>query len=340
MAWFSALAAFVAVLVVGLIAGTVVMLRRKRRVQTIGADEAEVDSSGLSEEEIDELRQRAEDAEQAGNCEVAAELFESAGMLHRAMLLYRQAGNIQKAAALELTSLELNRLALEIPVLDSEVQELLDQSAHEVAQSSPPPADFAAGSADRLRGHASLRPAATRVKSTFPPARHPSSVPPARAKSSFPAPALSFPPPPMSSAPPPASARVKSSAPPPKKPPSERPRARGPSVAELLTMLGPNPEPDLGNIEIFYRLGLAQLAAGQNDEARQAFLTVEDISPGYRDANNYLSQLLANAGNALPSRPPPANSNVHRMEREAAARPGRARAPREVMAAARRRDER
>src|SRR5581483_10209247 len=97
------------------------------------------------------------------------ELFESAGMLHRAMMLYRQAGNIQKAAALELTSLELNRLALEIPVLDSEVQELLDQSAHEVAQSSPPPAELSSGVPDLLRGHSSplLRPAATRVKSSF-----------------------------------------------------------------------------------------------------------------------------------------------------------------------------
>jgi predicted Ser/Thr protein kinase len=41
---------------------------------------------------------------------------------------------------------------------------------------------------------------------------------------------------------------------------------------------------DLGNIEVFYRLGLAHVAGGQWSEARAAFKAVESACPGYRDA--------------------------------------------------------
>jgi tetratricopeptide (TPR) repeat protein len=85
---------------------------------------------------------------------------------------------------------------------------------------------------------------------------------------------------------------------PPPRVPSERPRPKGPTVQELLGMLGPSPTPDLGNIEIYYRLGLLYLAEGNQDMARHAFVTVEDISPGYRDAGDYLEKLA-------PSTPPP-----------------------------------
>ncbi len=41
---------------------------------------------------------------------------------------------------------------------------------------------------------------------------------------------------------------------------------------------------DLGNIEVYYRLGLAHLGAGRYDQAAAAFDRVEETSPGYRDA--------------------------------------------------------
>jgi len=69
---------------------------------------------------------------------------------------------------------------------------------------------------------------------------------------------------------------------------------RGPreiSIEELLRMLGPSPVPDLGNIEIYYRLGLAYLAVHKEVQARRCFLTVEEISPGYRDAAARLAEL-------------------------------------------------
>jgi hypothetical protein len=68
-----------------------------------------------------------------------------------------------------------------------------------------------------------------------------------------------------------------------------RPKPREFSVEELQQMLGVSPTPDLRNIEIYYRLGLAQLAAGDAEAARDSFLTVENISPGYRDAAQHLA---------------------------------------------------
>jgi tetratricopeptide (TPR) repeat protein len=57
----------------------------------------------------------------------------------------------------------------------------------------------------------------------------------------------------------------------------------GPSIDTLNAFIGNRPC-DLGNIEVFYRLGLAQLADGRWAEALRAFDAVEEASPGYRDA--------------------------------------------------------
>ncbi len=70
---------------------------------------------------------------------------------------------------------------------------------------------------------------------------------------------------------------------------------RAPSVEQLLRMLGPSPAPDLGNIEIYHRLGVAYLAAHNEEQARLCFLTVEGISRGYRDAAAHLAVLPIHA---------------------------------------------
>jgi tetratricopeptide (TPR) repeat protein len=64
----------------------------------------------------------------------------------------------------------------------------------------------------------------------------------------------------------------------------------GPSVDELMTLIGGRPA-ELGNIEVYYRLGLAQMAAGRWSEAREAFAAVEQASPGYRDASRRLDEV-------------------------------------------------
>ncbi len=69
----------------------------------------------------------------------------------------------------------------------------------------------------------------------------------------------------------------------------DTPSPNEPSAESLLRMLGPSPIPDLGNIEIYYRLGMVYLAAGHDVSARRCFLTVEGISPGYRDAAEHLA---------------------------------------------------
>lgn len=66
----------------------------------------------------------------------------------------------------------------------------------------------------------------------------------------------------------------------------------GPGVETLRAYVGDRPC-DLQNIEVFYRLGLAHLAAGAWSEALAAFLAVEDASPGYRDAEGRAAQLRA-----------------------------------------------
>lgn len=57
----------------------------------------------------------------------------------------------------------------------------------------------------------------------------------------------------------------------------------GMAIPELEAMIGGRPC-DLINIEVYYRLGLACVAAGRWEEAKFAFNKVEDTSRGYRDA--------------------------------------------------------
>jgi serine/threonine protein kinase len=57
----------------------------------------------------------------------------------------------------------------------------------------------------------------------------------------------------------------------------------GPSFDELERLCGDRPC-DLGNIEVFYRLGLRHLADRNYDMAIAMFDAVEETSPGYRDA--------------------------------------------------------
>ncbi len=57
----------------------------------------------------------------------------------------------------------------------------------------------------------------------------------------------------------------------------------GPSLEALRRFAG-NGRCELSNIEVFYRMGLACLAGGDWDSALKNFESVEDASPGYRDA--------------------------------------------------------
>jgi len=57
----------------------------------------------------------------------------------------------------------------------------------------------------------------------------------------------------------------------------------GPSIDTLRRFIAGRPC-DLQNIEVYFRLGLAHLAAGQWESALAAFESVEEASPGYRDA--------------------------------------------------------
>lgn len=66
----------------------------------------------------------------------------------------------------------------------------------------------------------------------------------------------------------------------------------GPSVSSLELMIAGRPC-DLGNIEVFYRLGLAALASGDWPRAQQSFAAVEDASPGYRDAGERAQAIAA-----------------------------------------------
>ncbi len=64
----------------------------------------------------------------------------------------------------------------------------------------------------------------------------------------------------------------------------------GPSIGQLRKFVGDRPC-DLGNIEVFYRMGLAHLAAGQWREALECFDAVEEASPGYRDADRRAEEI-------------------------------------------------
>lgn len=64
----------------------------------------------------------------------------------------------------------------------------------------------------------------------------------------------------------------------------------GPSVAALTRYIKGS-DCDLGNIEVFYRLGVAHLAGGDWDRALRCFEQVEEASPGYRDAGARASEV-------------------------------------------------
>ena len=66
----------------------------------------------------------------------------------------------------------------------------------------------------------------------------------------------------------------------------------GPSISELLAYVE-GAQCDLGNIEVFYRLGMAYLGKGLWSEALDAFAQVEEASPGYRDAEKRSMEIQA-----------------------------------------------
>ncbi len=65
---------------------------------------------------------------------------------------------------------------------------------------------------------------------------------------------------------------------------------QGHSVKHLTSFLNGKPC-DLGNIEVYYRLGLKHLAMGDWNEAELAFQKVEETSPGYRDSAQRLLEI-------------------------------------------------
>lgn len=75
----------------------------------------------------------------------------------------------------------------------------------------------------------------------------------------------------------------------------------GPSVNELQSMLAEGDEPSLSNIEVYYRLGVAQMAEGNLAGAKENLSSVEEVSPGYRDAANRIEELdqLARSGHSV-----------------------------------------
>ena len=55
-------------------------------------------------------------------------------------------------------------------------------------------------------------------------------------------------------------------------------------------------EADLSNIEVFYRLGVALQTSEAWDDAMRSLATVEAVSPGYRDAQSRLEQIVRATG--------------------------------------------
>jgi tetratricopeptide (TPR) repeat protein len=325
MAWFSALTLIVPLVVAGAAVGGFLLWRRRRKGLPILGGTSE--HSALTPlRDLAEVEREAQQLEAEGDCERAAALYEAVGMLTRAGSLYRRAGNIQKAAELELSAITLTKQSREIPVLaqlgeQDEVQfgeadleadhvrphylptrempvayeEDVEALAYDKLEEAEPTGRFDSfdpGSIPRTSAAdeaivedeptvtydlATLNLALDIPEDLVPMA----SEPPLNATR---VPLGNTEPPPRvrpKSAPPPRASRAK----------SEPPRPKGPTIQELLAMLGAAPTPDLGNIEIYYRLGLLYLAEGKDDMARHAFVTVEDISPGYRDAGDYLEKL-------------------------------------------------
>lgn len=81
----------------------------------------------------------------------------------------------------------------------------------------------------------------------------------------------------------------------------------GPSFDELERLCGDRPC-DLGNIEVFYRLGLRYLAERNFDMAIVMFDAVEDTSPGYRDAGKRALAIRAFRHDPVPPAVMPAAS--------------------------------
>ena len=65
---------------------------------------------------------------------------------------------------------------------------------------------------------------------------------------------------------------------------------RGPTL-ETLQRFAEGRSCDLGNIEVFYRIGLSHQALGNFDDALAAFDAVNEASPGYRDATRRIEDL-------------------------------------------------
>ena len=303
MAWFSALTLIVPVLVVGVVFGALLLWRRRKQPPLrLSARPATTTGSISAVRDVADIERSAQEAEAEGDLDRAAALYESVGMLSSALSIYRRTGNIQKAAELELSSMELGRRAKESsaqfapafaelaaadeydPIAERHemrTREMPVAYVDEVVE-EPPFADDEPEPTGRFAsfGEDDAEPTVTYDLGNFDIGNLPPDAllprrearPPARAKSV-----------------PPVRAQPRTEPP---------PRPQGPTVPQLLAMLGPSPTPDLGNIEIYYRLGLLYLASGNEDMARHAFVTVEDISPGYRDASSYLEQLT-------PAAPPP-----------------------------------
>jgi hypothetical protein len=352
MAWFSALTLIVPGIVVAAAIGGWLLWRRRRRpsaapaVQTFSRAPRPVGKVAVRD--VMDVEREARQAEADGDPELAARLYEEAGMLGSALSIYRRTGNIQKAAELELSTLQLRRASdVHTPVRSAELDDRPTPLVGIERPESLPTREMPVAYSEDFDGQeptrellsfgeddpeptlrmdledviASLAPASMRDPGEDPFEMH--TVPP-RASSA--PPRLPSVPPRLPSAPP---ARAENTgvtptrprqaprsfppAPPPKAPSEPPPRPKGPGIADLLAMLGPSPTPDLGNIEIYYRLGLLYLAAGKTEMARHAFVTVEDISPGYRDASDHLEQL------APPAAPPerlgrrPENQNAREV---------------------------
>ncbi len=108
-------------------------------------------------------------------------------------------------------------------------------------------------------------------------------------------------PPPPAAIPRPVSVRPLSTSPPSSSPPSLSPTS-GMSADDLRAMIGGR-EADLTNIEVYYRLGVALQGGSSWDEAMHAFATVEEVSPGYRDAQKRLEEIVRATG-GTPELPP------------------------------------
>ncbi len=87
----------------------------------------------------------------------------------------------------------------------------------------------------------------------------------------------------------------------PSMPPTSAPNSR--HTADDLRAMIAGRAADLSNIEVYYRLGVALQLSEAWDDAMRSFATVEEVSPGYRDAQARLEQIVRATG-GTPSLPP------------------------------------